>query len=156
MSPIEIDYSIGITVFMPDCSFQAEISRQIIPKTIADIDAELAEEGCSDDDESRISAAIWRSMVISSSIADGKIDQEYGVTEIAYSFVYAYVKKSGLESLADLEGIVGCLAEDSIYLNPCVDRKSFEEASEVMRQSAATVMGYDDAVDITPPKPTIH
>jgi len=150
--------SIGVTVYMPNCSFQAEISREAIPESVSDIDEELNTKGVDLESITRIATVMSNTMNISTMMANGEIDQEQGVSYIAFGFVYAFVKEQGFDKLINLRGLIGCLSEDKLYLNPCVDADSYKKAVATMNSAAKEMIGYDDdeMVDMTPKKPTIH
>jgi hypothetical protein len=154
---MKLEVSLGITVFMQHCSFQAELSREMIKHSIKEIDTDLKSQGLKDTN-SRISAVTTRIVGISELIAAGDIDQEEGVSEIAYAFAYAFVKEKGIRNLQNVRGLIGCLADDKLYLNPCADDKTYIEAADSMREASQEILGYDseDMVDRTPARPTIH
>ena len=157
--PIRQDTTIGVTVFLPHCSFQAELSRLDIPKTLAAIEEALSQSGLARRNTTkRISAAVSRSVKASRMVSTGEMSQEDGISEIGYTFLYVYVLEQGAESLQAVRGLIGCLTGNKLYLNPCTDSKSYEKAAEAMRKIAPDVMGYDtdEMRDETPKKPTIH
>ena len=156
---VAADVSIGITVFMQDCSFQAELSRQSVTDTIAELDADLTQQGVpKSDTQGRIAAVMLRSLDLSALLMRGHMDQEDGVMEIGCGFLYAFVKEKGLAPLKTLRGLIGCLTDDTLYLNPCVDACSYETLVPAMRQQARTLLGFDDdeLIDCTPRVPTLH
>ena len=159
MMPIRQDTTIGVTVFLPHCSFQAELSRLDIPTTLAAIEETLSQTGLAQRNTTkRISAAVRRCVTASRMISMGEISQEDGISEIGYNFLYVYVLEQGAESLQSVRGLIGCLTDGKLYLNPCKDTKSYDKASIRMMEIASEVMGYDpdEMRDETPKKPTIH
>ena len=151
------DISVGVTIFMPNCSFQAEIVRDAITETINEIDLDLTNKGfTSTDQTNRILNVMTYIIGISALVAKGEIDQEDGISEIAFGFMYAYVKEQGSGDIATLRGLIGCLVNNKLYLTPCMNNESYEKATNIIRESAQELIGYDDMIDKTPKKPTIH
>lgn len=144
-----IDSSIGVCVSLPNCTFKVEIPRSVISNFVIEIDKEFKNLK---DNIDKVSSIMMHSLDVSKKLIKNDINQETGVAEISYSFIYAFVKEKGFETLKDIRGIVGMLADDKLYLNPCLDEKSFQIASDEMFE----MTNENDTIDISPPKPTIH
>lgn len=154
-----MEASIGITVFMAECSFEVELSRQSVADSLVELDADLTQFGLAQTDiQGRVATVMLRSLDMSVLLGRGESDQEEAVMVIACGFLYAYSKEQGVALLTSLRGLVGCLADDTLYLNPCADADSYALSVPAMRQQAEIMLGFDadDLIDCTPLAPTIH
>jgi hypothetical protein len=145
------DTSFGIAVFLPNCSFEVEIPRIGIEKSIQQIDEFLDEKGISEEIEERIIEIIGNASNISSDMANGLIDAETATAELAYNFVYAFVKKNK-NSIPKTRGIIGVVQNDQLYIEGYTDQKSYRDCTDTLK----SMSGSDETEDLTPIKPTIH
>lgn len=144
-------FSLGVAVFLPFCSFEVEISREAIPNTIKEIDGVLDNKGISADIDERIMEIIGNAAAISEDMAQGKIDAEVATSELAYNFVYAFIKKN-TDALKNMRGIIGIVQNDQLYIEGYVDQKSYKECTETLK----SMSDNDETTDLTPFHPTIH
>lgn len=150
-----IDSSIGMTIVLPYCSFQAEIHRNIIPKTVEEMDDSLSKQGVVDVVD-KISVVMARVVEVSKLLAAGDMDQEEAVSEISFGFIYAFAKNQSLQQIEKMRGLIGCMEDDKLYLNPCPDDETYNKATQLMKETAERLGLEADSEDRTPRKPTIH
>lgn len=148
--------SVGMTIVLPYCSFQAEIHRDIIPKTISEMDESLTIQGISNDIIDRISAVMIRVVEVSKLLSSGDMEQEDAVSEISFGFIYAFAKKQSIQEIEKLRGLIGCMSDDKLYLHPCIDDETYDKSTEIMKETAEKLGFNVDAEDRTPKKPTLH
>jgi len=140
----------GVTVFMPDCEFQSEISRIGIEDTIVQMDADLDGMGVENDQETRICEIMLHAQSVIGEAMNGKIDQDSAITEITFAFVYAFMKEHG--SMIGRRGIVGRLMDENLYVKPCLDN---DEYVAFVKDTQEWV-GSDGFDNIELPTHTIH
>jgi lysyl-tRNA synthetase class I len=143
--------SLGVSVFLPFCSFQVEISREAIPQTIQEIDNILDKMGIGSDPELRIVEIISNAAALSQEMSEGLIDAEIATSELAYNFAYAFVKKHP-ESLKTTKGIIGIVQNNELYIEGYKDQKSYQECADILK----SMTDNNQAEDFTPFRPTIH
>lgn len=145
------DTSFGVAVFLPHCSFEVEIPRTNIEKSISDIDEYLDGKGVSVEIEERIIEIISNASSISDDMANGLLDAETATAELAYNFVYAFLKKNS-NSVSKTRGIIGVVQNDQLYIEGYTDQKSYRDCTDALKGMSAN----DETEDLTPAKPTLH
>jgi hypothetical protein len=146
--------TLGLAVFMPNCSFQVELDRDYIDEALEEIDATLNKSNIDQDNDERIFQVMQNALTISIALSNDELDSTTATTELAFSFLYAYKKQVGPVSLKT-RGIIGLLSQEYVHFSSCTNASKFQEQVDKTRALHEEVMG-DDLIDKTPPKPTLH
>ncbi len=146
--------TLGLAVFMPNCSFQVELDRDYIDEGLEQIDAALDKLNIEQDYDKRIFEVMQNALAISVALSNDELDGTIATTELAFAFLYAYKKQVGPVSL-ETRGIIGLLNEEYVHFGSCNNASKFQEQVDKTRALHEEVLG-DDLIDKTPPKPTLH
>ena len=147
--------SFSVSVYMPNCTFSAELQRDGIGEADIEMDTEMTKSGIfPPDTTARVSAVMDRVVDVANLLIAGEMTQEDAISEIAFGFIYTYAREQGIDGLATLCGLVGCLTENGVYLNPCADAATYQSCVDGMREAMSEA--GSEMMDVTPPKPTIH
>ncbi len=119
----------GIVLILPECAFTAELPRDTIAEMLQDIDDRLTEQGAPDESETRSGIMVDNALAISTLIAHRQIDNEAGIADIAYSFLYAYGKYIGFNQIDILRGLTGSFLRNRLRINPCLGEQDFQRES---------------------------
>lgn len=145
----------SITVFLPDCSFEAEVNKINISDEITKIEKELSSRDIPDDVYERINDVVINVMGISSMIGEDLINKEEGCKKIIYNFLYAVVKQNSLEidDFSDIDAIIGLTSGTHLYIQAYEDLVSYKTQVKIIEN----MVGVDVLKNISiPPSPTIH
>ena len=180
MTTYDDDSTLGITVYLHSCAFQVEIVRKSIPEAVHQID-EMWKE-FSHNNEALIQAVMENARAMSHYVGqqddnddlDDDLDDDLGeddsnetelpdqetlISEIAYSFLYAHIKKHGIECISDIRGFVGTLIGDRVVVEPTPDEADYLRTIESTRETASALLGfgftYDRDNDLAPSR-TLH
>lgn len=145
----------GITLICSDCAFSAELQRESIGRIMAEIDSNLTEQGAPDDASSRIDVMMDNASALSLMIANGEIEHDEGVTDIAYSAIYAFGKKIGFDQIISLRGLTGTLLHNTLSINPCLGELEYQTESASLQRAMETseMLGHWDFENNLP---TVH
>lgn len=152
-----IDYfnnSFGVSVFLPNCAFDVEISRHVISQTIMEIDESLTEQHIEDDVDERIAVAVDTILRSAHLLSTGQCsDHNKAVTDIAFCFLYSFQKVHGMTRVIELRGLIGMMEENKLIFSPCVTDAQFKSATSSIREQIEqdeNLRMYD------PVKPVLH
>jgi hypothetical protein len=107
-----------------------------------------------EDDDTRVLEVMQNAMMIGYALGKDEIDETIAVTEMAYSFLYAYVKQNG-KVKEQTKGIIGVLTEEYVHFSTCLDASKFQKHVDETSSLHEETMS-EELKDVTPPKPTIH
>ena len=131
---IEEQDKFGIVLILPECSFTADLHRGAIPEMMKDIDEKLTEQGAPEGPETRCAMMVHKALVLSHMIACKEMDKASGVTDIAYSFLYAFGKQIGFDNMESLRGVTGSFLRNILNLNPCLNEIDFEQQTNFLKR----------------------
>lgn len=136
-----INDGFGITVMLPGCAFQAEIGREAIEDTVVYIDDEIDTVTTETDPVARMTFAIMHAVDVSNDLANGDVDHETAVSEIASSFIYGYAIQFGVKEVMGLCGLVGSYANDKVVYKPCSTVEEYDRAAAEMKVASDRMTG---------------
>lgn len=147
--------SFGITVFLPNCAFEAEINRDILSSTIAGIDLKMTEDGIDEDFDVRMMTAAYSVIDTADDLAHNRHENpDHAVTDIAFSFIYAFQKIHGMSKLIELRGLIGMMEYDKMIFSPCSDLDTYKKAIHMIRNKMDDI--EDTEIPEMPIGKTIH
>lgn len=136
---MEILDGFGITLVCSDCAFTAELQRESIGRMMKEIDSHLTEQGAPDDAGSRINVMMDNASALSLMIANGEIEHDEGVADIAYSTIYALGKRIGFDQIVRLRGLTGTLLHNTLSINPCLGDLEYQSESASLQRAMAAL-----------------
>ena len=148
----------GVILILQECSFSAELHRDSIPEMMQSIDDRLTEQGAPEETLARCAMMMNNALRLSHLVANHEMDHAAGVTDIAYSFVYAFGKQVGFEQMGTIRGLTGSCLRDNLTLNPCLDETDFQQQSYYLNRKMEDHEERGDDIwdyDISFP-PTVH
>ena len=107
----------------------------------------------------RVELVMDNANAISYMVANDEIEHIDGVTDIAYSFVYALGKTLGVDQVITLRGITGSFLKNVLSLNPCLGEHEYATESASMNEVMHSVedSNWDGQWEYTPRiSPTLH
>lgn len=141
----------GITLVLPEYAFVAELQRESIDQMLREIDERLTDEGTPDDPEARCEVMLDNALAMSSLVAKREVDHMEAVTDIAYSFVYAFGTVIGFDQVKLLRGLTGTYVRNRLNFNPCLGDAEYESETSLLQRHMD-----DDDFDFELPLPTVH
>lgn len=141
----------GITLVLPDYAFAAELHRDSIDQMLREIDERLTDEGAPDEPEARCEAMLENALAISTMVANREVDHMEAVSDIAYSFVYAFGTVVGFDQVKLLRGLTGTYLRNRLNFNPCLGDAEYEMETSMLQRRMD-----DDDFDFEIPPPTVH
>jgi hypothetical protein len=147
MQNFEIDDRFGVTLMMLDCAFSAELQRDSISRVMTEIDIQLTEEGAPEDHATRVEMVMDNAKTVSTMVANRQIEENEGVTDIAYSFIYALGKTVGFDQVIHLRGLTGTFIKNVLSLNPCLGDLEYQQETATMQRAMATPDGNWSAAE---------
>lgn len=150
------DDKFGVVLILPECAFSAELQRNTIANMLHELDNKLTAQGAPDEPQTRCELMMDSVLAISSMIANREIEQDAGVTDIAYCFVYAFAKAIGFEQIDLLRGLTGRYVHNQLRLNPCLSEIDYQqESSFLCKQMTDHDQNEEWDYDLALP-PTVH
>ena len=137
--------SLGVTVMLPFTTFSADVLTYDLDVTISKMDAELDRLGVSSETHERVKDTVENAYALSKQFALGDIDEETALSEISLAFVYAEVKRTSLETVMGLRGIVSYVLDYTLYTKPCEDDVTFEKMTNQVFEVSEKIGGSDSA-----------
>lgn len=125
----------GVTLMLLDCAFSAELQRNSISRVMTEIDLQLTQEGAPEDHAARVEIVMDNAKNVSNMVANRLIEQTQGVTDIAYSFIYALGKTVGFDQVINLRGLTGTFIQNVLSLNPCMGELEYEQETATMHRA---------------------
>lgn len=153
---LKVTDNFGVTLILPLCAFSAELARDSIQKMLLDIDEQLTEQGAPENSHARSSLMMENALNVSRMVADNEIDHTDGVSDIAWSFIYAFAKAVGFEQVDMVRGLTGSFLKDHLSLVPCLGELEFQTETATLHRHMANHTDIDDWEIDTEPMPTVH
>jgi len=145
----------GVTLVLLQCAFSAELQRQSLTQVLTDIDKQLTLDGAPDDNAARVEMMIDNAAAISAMVASREIEDNEGVADIAYSFIYALGKTLGFDQVLNLRGLTGSFLKNELSINPCLGDLEYQMETATLQR--AMIDSGDGAWTVQKSSPpTIH
>lgn len=149
----------GVILILPECAFTSEIDRTTIATMMQDIDDKLTEQGAPEESYMRSELMFANVLAISTMVANREVQNNViALTNIAYSFLYAFGKPIGFENMVPLRGVTGTYLRDRLVINPCLSEVDYQTESAYLGQKMSDHEADDDDewdVRLSIP-PTVH
>lgn len=152
----EITDKFGVTLILPLCAFSAELARDTIHTMLMDIDARLTEQGAPENSHARSGLMMENALNVSKMVANDEIDHTDGVSDIAWSFIYAFAKAVGFEQVDVVRGLTGSFVKDRLSMVPCLGELEFQMESATLQRHMANHSDTDEWDIDAGQMPTLH
>lgn len=153
---LDLTDKFGITLILPLCAFSAELARESIHKMLVDIDERLTEQGAPENNHARSGLMMENAITVSKMVANDEIDHTDGVSDIAWSFIYAFAKAVGFEQVDVVRGLTGTFIKNHLSMVPCLGELEFQTETATLHRHMANHAESDDwDIDATQ-APTVH
>jgi hypothetical protein len=146
----------GITVVLPQCAFSAELARESIQKMLMDIDDRLTEQGAPENSHARSGMMMENALNVSKLVANDEIDATDGVSDIAWSFIYAFAVTVGFDQVHVVRGLTGSYLRDRLSMVPCLGETEFQTESALLQRYTRDYDDSEEWDDDADQMPTLH